>query len=146
MAEAKKRFWHRWRWYRIRLAKEKIRLAESRFNAICERIPAEGDVCLEEEAREAGDIQAQYEDDIDILFQDRLIRSARRWRIHVPSPSDKESWGRFAYRKQRPMLKPAAAHAIHEQRIQRWLMLFGLLFGASSIVQAVFAVLSYLRW
>jgi hypothetical protein len=56
------------------------------------------------DAPKASEVQSLCEDDLDILLQDRLIKSARFWRVNVPSVSDKDSWGKFTYRTPRPKL------------------------------------------
>jgi hypothetical protein len=93
---------------------------------MCESIDvAAADSEEEQLAIIAGNEIGRCEDDIGIILQDKLLRSARFWRIHVPSPSDKNVWARFPYRDKRPMLTSSAHHGIKEQIWQRWLIVFG---------------------
>lgn len=140
--DAKRSFWDRWRWHRIRRARKEVRVAQDRLNAICELDTGENEGPLVATAQRAQDELGLREDDLSILLQEKLLRSARHWRILVPSVWDKSSWNKSPSRK-RPMLKPEVAYGIREQILQRWVIVAVILFGLSSIVQAVFAVLSY---
>jgi hypothetical protein len=81
------------------------------------------------------------EDELKLLLQQKLIFAARRWGVFVPySPA---SWPKQAYKGR--ALTPEAEHNVSEQLLQRRLTLFAIVVGLSSVVQAVYAILSYHR-
>lgn len=90
-----------------------------------------------------GDQLGKLDDDVSILVQERLLKSARFWGIYVPPLIDKETWCRFSYRKGF-MLKKVGVYRIREQRLQRQMIFFAVVVGASSIVQTGCAILPYL--
>jgi hypothetical protein len=112
-----KRFLRRQHWHRIHVAKKNLRDAERAIET------AHGDFDPSEDGGMnpiAQSLVADYgvrEDNLNILLQDKLLRSAYRWGIHVPSLSEKESWQRFPYRSKRWMLNLNYAY---DQRPERW--------------------------
>ena len=85
---------------------------------------------------------AAIEEDIEWLLDQTLIARARRWHIYIPH-EQKDLWETKYYRKRR-VLTPQAQRAIREQMFQRQLAVFAIVVGLSSIVQAVFSILSCL--
>lgn len=93
-----------------------------------------------------GDQLSKVEDNIAWINHLRLVGRARFWRVHVPSHSGegKEKWIRQQYFKA-AILTPEAQNEIREQIWERKLTFFAFLFGGSSIIQALYAVLGFHR-
>ncbi len=137
-------FWRQWQWYQIHEARVRLREAELAITCFDDYDPQDLESCFMA-ASSAATVYAKCDDDLSILLQRRLIRSAHRWRIRVPSASDRTLWDKFPYRTNDRRLKPNSVHEIQETRIQRRVTAFGLFFGLLSAIQTVFAALTYFQ-
>ena len=124
-----------WLWRRIQEARKRVKQANAQLEALeLDTVPSEGQKRL--------DVLGLREDELKLLLQQRLIGAAIRWRVFLPY--NPESWMTPAYKKGR-VLKPEVEHAIREQIFQRKVVLAVVFFGLCSLVQAIYAVLSYHR-
>ena len=81
------------------------------------------------------------EDQLRALRDQRLIARAHRWRVFVPARRTGENWETLSTKAL--VLTREAGHQLREQIFQRKVTILFLIFGVSSVVQTVFAVLSY---
>ena len=138
-----RKFWQDWHWIRVRKAKKDLKAADLELANFSGSYDVTKEDAAEEEGRSLINRWGECDDDLALLDQEKLLRSARFWRVRIPSMSDKEAWGKFAFRYQCGKLTEKAAHEIRERIRERWLMAFGVVVGLSSIVQATYAVLAY---
>ncbi len=135
--------WEKWLWWKIRKARKICRQAERRLDLESASAVYDDEGNTNSTVDQLLQIASKHEEELNLLLQNRLIASARRWRIYVPSRSDKHVW--VNHYTGMSFLNTQAAHSIREQRRNRWLAIVGLVFGASSIIQAVCAVISVMR-
>ena len=100
-----------------------------------------GNQAAQQEYRKSGRESQISTKTLKWLMQQRLLLCAARWRVYVPH-EQQALWTRTYHRKRR-MLTSAAQDQIREQIWQRRITVFGIVIGASSIVQAVYAALSF---
>jgi hypothetical protein len=100
---------------------------------------AQEDVAVQE-LQPLYDRMGELELRLKVLLHKRLVSSARRWYIYVPN-NFWEKQPKFPLRKQ--ILTEEGEHRIREQRVERRLVVWAAVVGFSSLVQAVYAVLSF---
>jgi hypothetical protein len=140
----KKRPWESKRSWRLRHLKQQDSKIRAEIDALLDPLDPEDDT--------PGEYQvlchrlAAVNEDIELMRYEALAAQARRWRVYIsPTFEPREVWVKTDYRK-RLILKPQAQHDVREQIWHRKLTVIGIVFGVSSVVQAVYAVLSfYLR-
>jgi hypothetical protein len=128
------KFWNTWLWWRIHLKKKAIRAEERIIDAELEQRAEEGSVTIS--SQEYGRLEVE----LTHLRQVRLRYWAGMLRIHI-SREPKEKWQRMVAGHR--LLTEDAARAIREQIFQRFIVIAGIIFGLSSLVQTVYTVLPY---
>lgn len=135
----KKRLWERERSWRLRQLRQQYSEIDAAIDALLETCdPQEGTPV---EFQTLSHKLAAVEEDIEWVLFETLVARAHRWRVYV-SREPKNLWVRTSYRK-RLILTPQAQHDIRERIWHRKVTVIGIMFGVSSVVQAVYAVLSF---